>query len=335
MCTLDGICEQKVHIKKSSRTYKGLRGSFEYIHEEMNGSKKRCKHVIAAGKEDHEGLEHSCVAQSLDDEDGQDIVHFCDVRCSCCSYCNKHVGHLGLHDTSHGNMRSTYFLAKDTDIEVREHKYKVGESGTAEMCNLFSAKMGRGHVHYLSCEGSAGERCVYAGGDASIVSQDQRRHCTDTLYPVPERAMEELLHSKFWSTIGWADPCNDNERALFAMCRFQCDAPEHEEEGKLPSYCVLEAWHQPEIRPEEGDEKFAYIDGHKFECVHTVDSGKFHNVFVLDSSGSMSGQPWQDLLYACNEFVTSRLKDGGENDLVSFVTFDHESRIFCEKVPLH
>ncbi|GMF14424.1 unnamed protein product [Phytophthora lilii] len=39
----------------------------------------------------------------------------------------------------------------------------------------------------------------------------------------------------------------------------------------------------------EVDDGFAYIDGHKFD-------GKFHNIFVLDSSGSMSGQPWQDLL---------------------------------------
>jgi Mg-chelatase subunit ChlD len=40
------------------------------------------------------------------------------------------------------------------------------------------------------------------------------------------------------------------------------------------------------------------------------------------------------LLCACNEFGISRLKDGGESDLVSYVAFDHESRIVCEGVPL-
>ncbi|GMF14471.1 unnamed protein product [Phytophthora lilii] len=104
--------------------------------------------------------------------------------------------------------------------------------------------------------------------------------------------MDELLHSKFWTDIGWEDPC------------------------------------------EEVDDGFAYIDGHKFECVHTVDSGKFHNVFVLDSSGSMSGQPWQNLLYACKDFGINRLKDGGENDLVSYITFDDQSQIHCEAASL-
>ncbi|KAG3109310.1 hypothetical protein PI125_g11059 [Phytophthora idaei] len=112
------------------------------------------------------------------------------------------------------------------------------------------------------------------------------------------------------------------------------NAPEREEAGDEASYCVLDAWHQPELKPDGADNGFAYVDGHKFECVHAVNTGKYHNIFVLDNSGSMSGQPWQDLLCACNEFGISRLKDGGENDLVSYVTFDHESRIFCEGEPL-
>ncbi|KAL4101829.1 hypothetical protein PRIC1_005577 [Phytophthora ramorum] len=236
---------------------------------------------------------------------------------------------MGLHATSHGNMQKTYFMAKDKDIDIEDRKYQVGERGTAEMCNLFCTKMGRGHAHYLSCESKEEERCVYTA-DAS---KDQRRHCVDELFPPPDKDMDELLHAKFWSSIGWEDPCSEEERALFAKCQFQCNAPEHEEEDEAPSYCLLDAWHTPETKP-EGDDGFAFVDGHKFECVHAVDSGKFHNIFVLDSSGSMSGQPWTDLLYACKEFGSNRWSDGGDSDVVSYVTFASHSNIHCEAVPL-
>ncbi|KAE9268691.1 hypothetical protein PF008_g31061, partial [Phytophthora fragariae] len=327
-CQIDGICEQKVHLKKSARTYAGARGTFEYIYQEMNGCKKQCAHVLPSGDKDHAGCDHSCLAQSASGEDGEQImVHYCDVRCPSCNYyCSKHFGHMGLHATSHGNMRQTYFMAKTNDIDIEDRKYQVGERGIAEMCNLFCSKMGRGHTHYLPCESKGGEKCVYTA-DAS---EDHRRHCVDELFPPPGRDMDELLHAQFWSTIGWEDPCNDEERAEFAKCRFQCNAPEHDGSDGTPSFCVLGAWHKAELKPEGGDDGFSYVDGHKFECVHAVDTGKFHNIFVLDSSGSMSGQPWQDLLCACSEFGISRLKDGGEDDLVSYVTFDHESVIFCE-----
>jgi len=330
LCAVDGICEQKVHLKKSARTYTGARCSFEYVLQEMNGCKKTCAHVLASGEQDH-GQEHSCLARvSQAEDEGQTTVHYCDVRCPSCSYyCNKHFGHMGLHATSHGNMRQTYFLAKDNDVDVDDRKYQVGERGIAEMCNLFCTKMGRGHVHFLPCESKDGENCVYTGDG----SKDRRRHCTDELYPPPEKPMDELLHAQFWTAIGWEDPCSDDERALFAKCPFQCDASEHDEPDKPPSLCLLDAWHQPEVKPEVAD-GFAYVDGHKFECVHAVETDKFHSIFVLDNSGSMSGQPWQDLLCACNEFSLNRLGDGGGGDLVSFISFDNKSRIHCEAQPL-
>ncbi|KAE8984028.1 hypothetical protein PF011_g20941 [Phytophthora fragariae] len=332
LCQVSGMCEQKVHLKKSSRTYQGARGSFEYIYQEMNGCKKQCICVVPGGRHDHEPLEHSCVAptENAIEFSSMQTIHYCDVRCPCCDYyCNKPFGHMGLHDTSHGNMQRTYFLAKSNDIDLEDRKYQVGERGVAEMCNLFCTKMGRGHIHYLPCEGKGREHCVYTA-DAS---KDRRRHCEDELYPPPGKAMDELLHCRFWTTIGWEDPCSEEERALFAKCPFQCDAPEHEEADKAPSYCTLEAWHLPEMKPEVGD-GFAYIHGHKFECVHAVDSGKFHNIFVLDNSGSMSGRPWKNLLCACNEFGINRLQDGGEGDLVSYITFSNCSIIHCEGEPL-
>ncbi|KAG7397438.1 hypothetical protein PHYBOEH_000717 [Phytophthora boehmeriae] len=334
VCSIDGICEQKVHLKKSSRTYNGARGTFEYVFQEMNGCKKQCAQILPCGSQDHGDLEHSCAPQGRengteDEEQRQEAIHYCAVRCpSCDYYCNKEFGHMGLHTTSHGNMRQTYFMAKSNDIDIEDRKYRVGERGTAEMCNLFCTKIGRGHTHYLPCDSRNGKNCT------AVASKDRRRHCVDELYPPPDKGMDELLHVQFWATIGWEDPCTEEERALFAKCPFKCNAPEHEDEGKVPSHCVLDAWHQPELKPEMSGDGFAYVDGHKFECVHAVDTGKFHNIFVLDSSGSMSGQPWQNLLCACNEFVLNRHQDGGANDLVSYITFDHRSYIRCEAQPL-
>ncbi|GMF52254.1 unnamed protein product [Phytophthora fragariaefolia] len=325
-CMVDGICEQKVHLMRSARTYAGARGSFEYIFQEMNGCKKQCARVLASGMTNHEGSQHSCLAQACSDPN-QDVgsgkndasvndscsgqstgmegrsqvaIHYCDVRCPSCNYyCNKPFGHMGIHSTSHGNMQQTYFLAKGNDIDVAERKYRVGERGIAEMCNLFCTKMGRGHIHYLPCEGNGRVNCVYA-------SKDHRRHCVDKLYPSPKKEMDELLHSQFWSTIGWDDPCTEEERGVFAKCPFVCSAPEHDEANEQYSYCVLDAWHLPALQPDV-EAGFAYIDGHKF---------------VVRTHGGF------------REFTINRSKDGGEDDVVSFVTFDNKSRIHCEARPL-
>ncbi|CAI5731906.1 unnamed protein product [Peronospora destructor] len=265
MCTVEGICEQKVHLKKSARTYTGARGSFEYIYQEMNGYKKGCACIKRSGEVNHEGLGHTCLVETNEKENEQHTVHYCDARCPSCNYyCNKHFGHMELHATSHGNMQQTYFMAKGNDIDVEDRKYQVGERGIVEMCNLFCAKVGRGHAHYLSCESIKDEKCVYTSG----------------------RQMDELLHAQFWTAIEWEDPCSEEERGVFAKCAFQCNAPEHEADKKL-SCCVLDAWHEPEFKAEEGDDGFAF-------------------------------------------FGNNRLSDGGEDDLISYITFDSASHIVCE-----
>ncbi|CAI5702282.1 unnamed protein product [Peronospora effusa] len=92
ICTVEGICEQKVHLKKSARTYTGARGSFDYIYQEMNGCKKRCAHVKSSGEVNHEGLGHTCLVETNEEKNEQHTVHYCDARCPSCNYyCNKHT----------------------------------------------------------------------------------------------------------------------------------------------------------------------------------------------------------------------------------------------------
>ncbi|TYZ66177.1 hypothetical protein PybrP1_010441, partial [[Pythium] brassicae (nom. inval.)] len=360
MCSEKGNCCVEVFHKESSRTFDGARGKFKYTFQEMNGFRKKCAVVLAPGQQTHAGA-HTCVPTAAerrfsvdgaaDDDSGDDVramdddvdeddvmsdeeekqsaeettrvLHYCEARCPCCSYfCKKAYGHFGMHATSHGNMRNTYFLADTDDIDIEERKYKAGESGGAEMCNLYCSKMGRGHVHYLECEQQRASACVYVGD-----TTDQRRHCTRGLEPKPAREMDEVLHEQFWKTLGWEDPCaSQDEREQFGKCAFKCDAQEHNEKK---SFCVLPAWHKPDLKPAQQD-GFSYISGHKFECSHLVDSGKMHHVFALDCSGSMCGQPWDQLMAAYREYMYNRVNEGASLDLVSVVTFDNYGKIEYE-----
>jgi uncharacterized protein YegL len=338
VCTENGICRVEVFLKQSSKEFAGARGKFKYTYQEMNGSRKKCGHVLAPKQQTHTG-KHTCVQSGAKPalgkhSDGNDssfetraaTMHYCDVRCPCCSYyCNKEHGHAGLHATSHGNMQNTYFMSDTLDIDIDDRKYRAGETGEAEMCNLYCSKMGRAHVHYLECEQNNKESCVYSG-----TTNDQRRHCERKLEPKPDSEMDEVLHDQFWRTLGWMDPCASSvERELFKKCEFSCSAPDHNDN---PSHCVLPAWHAPVRNPNsvQGSDGFSYTDGHKFECSHTSDDTKHHHIFVLDSSGSMRGQPWSDLVTAVSEYVSNCVNSGAFLDLVSIVTFDTRAKIVCE-----
>jgi uncharacterized protein YegL len=323
LCQEDGVCRVDVFLKQSSKTFTGARGSFQFTFQEMNGARKKCTKKLPPGQQTHQGA-HTCICDQSGDSEEDSVIHYCDVRCPCCSYfCKKKFGHFGSHTTSHGNMRNTYFLSDAEEIDIEERKYKAGEQGIAEMCNLYCSKMGREHVHYLDCEQGSQDKCVYSGS-----TTDQRRHCTRALEPKPDKATDEVLHEQFWKTLGWEDPCTSKmELELFGKCGYKCNAPDHDEK---PSYCILPAWHTPESKPRSGFDGFTYVSGHKFECSHVASGGKMHHIFVLDCSGSMSGSPWRNLMAAWNEYIHNRIADGASLDLVSVVTFDNYAQIEYE-----
>ncbi|CAI5731949.1 unnamed protein product [Peronospora destructor] len=323
MCEENGICRVDVYLKQSSRTFPGARGEFQFTFQEMNGSRKKCAKLLPPNQKMHQGA-HTCVCDPIDDDNDDQTIHYCDVRCPCCSYfCKKKFGHFGSHTTSHGNMRNTYFLSDAEEIDIEERKYKSGELGIAEMCNLYCSKMGREHIHYLDCEQGHKDKCVYSGS-----TTDQRRHCTRALEPKPEKETDEVLHEQFWKTLGWEDPCTSKmELELFGKCGYKCDAPDHDDK---PSHCILGAWHKPEPKPRSGFDGFTYVSGHKFDCSHVASGGKMHHVFVLDCSGSMRGRPWSDLMAAWKEYVYNRIADGASLDLVSVVTFGNYAQIVYE-----
>ena len=91
----------------------------------------------------------------------RDVAHFCDVRCHACGYfCNLPIGHIGDHNTNHGNMKHVYFVAESEEIEIHDRKYAWGESGGAEMCNMHCKSQGRSHIHLIPCLSKEGGACA-------------------------------------------------------------------------------------------------------------------------------------------------------------------------------
>ncbi|KDO26012.1 hypothetical protein SPRG_22223 [Saprolegnia parasitica CBS 223.65] len=314
-CAVDGMCEVKVQLEKTTETFCGARSTFEYTHQAMNGGRKKCAASLPTGRLDHDGVGHACTT----------AVHTCTVRCPCCQYyCEKAFGHADLHKTSHGNMKETYFVSDSASVDIDGRQYTAGERGVAEMCPFFCAKMGRGHVHYIACDYPSAAKCVYA-------TSDGRRHCTVPLEPHPKQPMDEVLHETYWKLLGWEDPVTSAiERAAFGLCPFQCDAPDHKADD--PSYCVLDAWHVPSSANDALAPGHTRVQGHVFNCKHYAGRGMDHHVFVLDASGSMSGQPWLDVTAAVHAYLADQRAKKGPTcaDIVSIVTFSSRGRIEYE-----
>ncbi|EQC38123.1 hypothetical protein SDRG_04553 [Saprolegnia diclina VS20] len=313
-CTAGGICEKKVKQETLST---------ELVHQAMDGLRKKCSVPFREGCIDHEGKDHLCDAK----------VHTCDVRCPCCNYyCTKVYGHKGMHAATHGGMVNTTFVMHD-DQEAKldgDCKYVAGDAGSAEMCPFFCTKLGRGHVHYVLCTHSSADACTYA-------AKDGRRHSTMKLASNPTQPMDEVLHDTYWKTLGWEDPvakCDAHE--AFGLCPFECEAPEHKEDGGTKSHCVLGAWHEPVVDTKTLSSGQFLVQGHAFTCRHIAAKGLQHHVFVLDTSWSMEGEPWNALTAAFHAYIEKILSTRSRNcdDIVSVVTFGSSGCIVHEAQPL-
>ncbi|GMF17973.1 unnamed protein product [Phytophthora lilii] len=325
-CEAEGICSKTVRVSTSK--FSGSCDTFNFELKEMIGVRKKCAIVLQSNQVNHDGILHSC-SKVL--PNGSTSIHGCNVRCSACDYyCDKPIGHLGEHTAAHGNMINMHFISEDDVIAWENHKFGPGEKGISEMCNMYCSSAGRGHVHYLPCDARSPAGCIYTG------LEDQRRHCKTALKPCPEQAVDEVLHDKYWKTIGWEDPCRSAaERLQFAKCPCFCDASEHKGEGKSPSYCDLDVWHPPAIVPPiSARGNFSYVNGHRVACSHISTAGKLHHVFVLDCSGSMRGEPWEMLVSCVRQYLRSRLASGATEDIVSTVTFGDRGIIEYERVPI-
>ncbi|KAE8881232.1 hypothetical protein PF005_g15639 [Phytophthora fragariae] len=327
LCESEGICSKFVRV--STGRFKGKYDKFDFDLKRMVGVRNKCAITLKPGQTKHERDGHSCERLL---PNGMKTIHWCEAKCVACAYyCEKPVGHDEMHSAAHGNMGNTHFITKEEVVEWDDRKYAAGEKGIAEMCSLYCSKAGRGHVHYLQCDKENAQDCAYNG------ELDQRRHCrAERVQPRPDHEVDEILHAKYWEEIGWEDPCpSAAERALFAKCPYMCVAREHKERGKSQSGCDLPAWHAPATStPFVELNGFTYISGHRFSCSHASTAGVLHHVFVLDCSGSMRGEPWNQLLKGVREYLRSRIASGATRDVVSVVTFGDKGAIAFERAKI-
>ncbi|CAF1371081.1 unnamed protein product [Adineta steineri] len=59
----------------------------------------------------------------------------------------------------------------------------------------------------------------------------------------------------------------------------------------------------------------------------------FHYILLLDSSGSMRGKPWNDLIAATKLLLQARI-DGGTDDRISIITFNDKATLVCTDQPM-
>jgi hypothetical protein len=65
-----------------------------------------------------------------------------------------------------------------------------------------------------------------------------------------------------------------------------------------------------------------------------IETGRFHFVFCLDESGSMSGSDWQTLMRTYVTFINKRRNDQEMGDVVSTITFSTGYRTHHTVVPI-
>eukprot|EP01118_Nematostelium_gracile_P009497 TRINITY_DN3211_c0_g1_i3.p1 TRINITY_DN3211_c0_g1~~TRINITY_DN3211_c0_g1_i3.p1 ORF type:complete len:578 (+),score=46.23 TRINITY_DN3211_c0_g1_i3:546-2279(+) len=317
LCEAEGVCKLKVEMmrEKVDETFVGKRGTFTYqAVTECTEEREYCCKRIPPKSKSHEGSH----VHTLDDR----VLHTCNVKCPSCGYfCELEYEHSeSYHKASHGNMRNTYFISDTENIDIGEKKYVAGESGSAEMCNIFCSSRGRGHIHILPCDSADENVCTYAKSDG-------RRHQTKPYGPNEHLEKDELTHETYWKTIGFEDPCLKEEKLSFQLCPAQCNGEHEDDEVK---YCMLELWHDPAVKG-PADKGTISKDGHHYDCEH--EQGRYHIVFCLDDSGSMQGRNWKDLCQAVYDFISKRLETS-DKDLISFVIYNDTARVTGEKIPI-
>jgi len=135
--------------------------------------------------------------------------------------------------------------------------------------------------------------------------------------------------------ISFEDPCSKEEQVLFKKCPYICDGEHPENENnkeKKNFYCTLPIWHDP-VPQKMLSSGYISKNGHQFECSHASAGGRYHIVFCLDDSGSMSGTPWSDLCVAVDKFISNRISKSSK-DVVSIVIHNSTTRIACEQVKI-
>ncbi|KAH7337773.1 hypothetical protein B0J17DRAFT_573266 [Rhizoctonia solani] len=286
LCEEDGICQVETRPSAIQEQFSGRHESFMYTRFTQVDRRLSCVIPIPPGELTHEG--------SHTHDTAEDAFHFCDVRCPNCEYLLLKtiycVGHgQQLHDTSHGSMITTqWVLQPDRDdadpvYELEGRKFGTGDEGAPMLCNLVCAAQGR-HAHIDYCR------------DLGNCSNTDCEHIRERMHPDPDREKDWISHATFWAR---SDPYPQEAQNEFLKCDVLCAGPEHEASATAPanpSHCTLPIFHAPEPQHPAPPTGHISIDGHAFDCQNPSRMHQaYHIIFVIDSSGSMSGSDHRPL----------------------------------------
>jgi len=348
-CSRNGICQIVSELRPDRRIFRGALDEFEYMFvTEQNGLKKKCGRLIPPFRKTHEG---PC-------DCGSENEHFCDIRCPSCGYfCIRPFGHTEeLHHTIHGNMRACHFVSDEWTeaVQVGSRRYQRGESGEAEMCNMYCKALGRGHIHLMYCNALDAFKCTNS-------QKEGIRHQTVAYGPDFQVPKDELTHECYWRTIGFVDPSTSEERELFALCPAKCGHPSHQVESQScndaslsnaeESYCSLPLWHEPldPKGPVPNNQGYISSSGHHFHCSHSC---SYRTIFLLDRGASMATKDCSPTLpiirslrvthrnrlgcavEAIFRFIMKRLGSGAVEDRVDVIAFKERANICVYEEPL-
>ena len=262
-----GCCEIINYVKQEEQTYKSKSGEEiknRYIKfQEIN--KKQCIIKIPKNKCNHEssnhanGLSHTCGSSS----------HKCGIKCQQCEYCcTEPIGHSGLHNSLHGNIKNSNFSVINNIALVRKdnksYKFTEGETAIIFFCDEYCREQGQGHTHLFESN--------------IIIKEDNNIH----FYKIEnDKFIYECKCSYFWENIlKFKSNFSSDENKRFSLCNWKCKYESHEP----PEYCQLPLWHNKVNEIPKGMEGSWISKGHIFKCFHPI---AVYSIFLVDQSGSM------------------------------------------------
>ena len=263
-CQAEGWCEIKSYVQFEEKVYKSKNGEPIYykVKKSQEIIKKYCRMKIKENETSHNSY-HFCEVK----------VHKCGYQCPQCEYyCTEDVGHKGLHNCYHGNIKNSYISVSDKGLIAKVKKYnkvynlQIGEKAIMFFCDEYCKEQGQGHIHQFI-------------SNNNCIKNDENVRLID-----PSKHIYECKCSYYWNNIlKFRVNFTTEEQNKFSLCNWHCKYSSHQ----IPEYCQLPLWHKnADVIPLGVYGKWIF-EGHIFKCSHSI---AHYTIFLIDQSQSMKSE---------------------------------------------
>jgi len=262
-CKAFGWCKIESSVQLEEKTYTSRQGEeIKYKAKKTQEIlKNNCSIKIKENEESH-GDKHIC---------DNNLVHKCGYQCPQCEYyCTESVGHYGLHNCFHGNIKNSYISLSNygsiatINKEKKKYQFQEGEKALIFFCDEYCKEQGQGHIHqFISYD-------IVENENVRLVDEKNHIYECKCLY--------------YWEYIlKFKGNFTTEEQKKFSLCNWKCKYSSHQTD----EYCQLPLWHQRAIFiPKDIYGKWIY-EGHIFKCSHPIG---VYSIFLIDQSGSMDSK---------------------------------------------